>query len=90
MSFIALSLRQAVTSARISKGLQIINFQTGEYNKIGRLTPPSFVRNASSQVNMAKALVIVADGTEEMEAVSKLGTSSFFSINDNISLPKQN
>lgn len=63
------ALRQvtkAVNSVRISPDL----LRATEYNIFTSLTSTSFVRNSSSGVNMAKALVIVADGTEEMEAVS--------------------
>lgn len=69
MSFLTLSLRQVVNRARISKGSKIIDFR---YSNIGSLNSTSFVRNSSSRKDMAKALVIVADGTEEMEAVSEL------------------
>lgn len=63
------ALRQvtkAVNSVRISPEL----LRATEYNISTSLTSTSFVRNTSSEVNMAKALVIIADGTEEMEAVS--------------------
>lgn len=38
------------------------------------------VRHSSSQINMAKALVIVADGTEEMEAVSSSQHGDFHQL----------
>lgn len=60
---------ESINCARISKDLVRDKCQKA-LAQGGILAGRLLIRNLCSDTNMAKALVIVADGTEEMEAVS--------------------